>query len=62
LELIFNIGKQDYQVILDLINNPDKTADVSRREEFIDTFSGSLIADEPDDVNPKNIWITKELD
>ena len=62
LELIFNIGKQDYQEILDLVKNPDNTIAVSHREEFIDTFSGSIVADDPDNINPKDIWITKELD
>ena len=58
LELIFNIGSQDYLTLLDKVNNNQEPDNLSLRKEFIKTFAGCLSIENEDEneVNPKKIW------
>ncbi len=56
LEVIFEIGIQDYRALLNTINNMDKSDSKDLRDQFINHFSGSITVSNPDDINPKSIW------
>lgn len=56
LELIFEIGIQDYHALLEKVKNENKTDSKDLRNQFINTFSGSITVPNPDEVNPKSIW------
>ena len=56
LEIIFELGIQDYHTLLDKIKNKDRTDTKDLRNQFIHIFSGSLSVSNPDDINPKSIW------
>lgn len=56
LEIIFELGIQDYHALLNKINNKDKTDTKDLRNQFIHLFSGSLSVSNPDAINPKSIW------
>ncbi|MCF2140678.1 MAG: hypothetical protein K9W44_11545 [Candidatus Lokiarchaeota archaeon] len=62
LSLIFKIGKENYQTILDALKNREKASNSNIRDEFINSFSGILTVKDPDEINPKEIWNSKELD
>ena len=59
LELIFEIGIQDYNALLNKIRNIDTSDSKDLRSQFIDNFSGSLSVSDPDEINPKIIWEKK---
>ncbi|MHA1149584.1 MAG: hypothetical protein ACTSR8_15220 [Promethearchaeota archaeon] len=56
LEIIFELGIQDYHALLNKINNMDKLDSKDLRKQFINHFSGSLSISDPDDITPKSIW------
>ncbi len=59
LELIFELGIQDYHLLLDKVQNPQEKDDSNLRKKFIDTFCGVLSDEEPDSEevrNIKSIW------
>ncbi len=56
LEIIFELGIQDYRALLNKINNLDKTDSQAIRRKFINKFSGSITVSDPDEINPKSIW------
>ena len=56
LEVIFELGIQDYHALLEKIENRDKIDSQDSRTRFIEKFSGSITVPNPDDVNPKSIW------
>ena len=57
LEIIFEVGIQDYQYLLKKILNQDNCADKGLRKEFIQAFSGSITLDDHEEMNPKTIWV-----
>jgi len=61
LELIFELGIQDYHTLLNKINNMEKSDSKDLRAQFINQFSGSLSVSKPDEIHPKSIW-EKELE
>ena len=63
LEVIFELGTQDYQLLLKKIREPKTNVDSKLRKRFIETFSGALSIPnvDVDDTNPKLIW-EKEVD
>jgi len=56
LEIIFELGIQDYHALLNKVNNIDKMNTKDLRNQFIQLFSGSLTVSNPDDIIPKSIW------
>ncbi|MHA1104968.1 MAG: hypothetical protein ACTSPN_04510 [Promethearchaeota archaeon] len=56
LELIFELGIQDYHALLNKINNMEKSDSKDLRAQFINQFSGSLSVSKPDEIHPKSIW------
>ncbi len=56
LEIIFELGIQDYHALLNKIKNKGKTDIKDLRNQFIHLFSGSLSVSNTDDINPKSIW------
>ena len=56
LEIIFELGIQDYHALLNKIKNLDKTDSQDIRRQFINQFSGSITVEDPDEINPKSIW------
>jgi hypothetical protein len=58
LEIIFELGTQDYHALLNKIKKMDKSDSVDLRSQFIDRFSGSISVKNPDEVSPKSIWQT----
>ncbi|MHA1490323.1 MAG: hypothetical protein ACTSRI_11800 [Promethearchaeota archaeon] len=56
IEIIFELGIQDYHALLNKIKNKDRTDTKDLRNKFIHIFSGSLSVSNPDDINPKSIW------
>ena len=56
LEIIFELGTQDYHALLNKIKHMDKSDSENLRSQFIDHFSGSISVKNPDEVNPKSIW------
>jgi len=61
LELIFELGIQDYHTLLNKINNMEKSDSKDLRAQFINQFSGSLSVSKPDEIHSKSIW-EKELE
>ena len=59
LELIFELGIQDYTALLKKIRNNDISDSKDLRTQFIDDFSGTISVSDPDDINPKSIWDNK---
>jgi len=56
LEIIFELGIQDYHALLNKINNMEKSDSKDLRAQFINQFSGSLSVSKPDEIDPKSIW------
>lgn len=56
LEIIFELGVQDYHALLNKINTMEKTDSEDLRTQFINQFSGSLSVSKPDEIDPKSIW------
>jgi hypothetical protein len=58
LEVIFELGTQDYQLLLKKIREPKTNVDSKLRKRFIENFSGALSIPnvDVDDTNPKLIW------
>ncbi len=56
LEIIFELGIQDYHTLLNKIKQLEKTDSEDLRSRFVDRFSGSIYVSNPDEVNPKSIW------
>ena len=56
LEIIFELGIQDYHALLNKINNMEKSDSNDLRAQFINQFSGSLSVSKPDEINSKLIW------
>jgi len=56
LEIIFELGIQDYNALLHKINSTDKSDSKDLRAKFINQFSGSLIVSNPDEIDSKSIW------
>ena len=56
LEIIFELGIQDYHALLNKINNMEKSDSKDLRAQFINQFSGSLSVSKPDEIHPKSIW------
>ena len=61
LELIFELGIQDYRALLNKINSMEKSDSKDLRAQFINQFSGSLSVSKPDEIHLKSIW-EKELE
>ena len=61
LEIIFELGIQDYHALLNKINSIDKSISKDLRKQFIDYFSGAISVSNPDDIESKSIW-TKKLE
>jgi hypothetical protein len=61
LELLFEIGREDYDHVLEHVKKPHVTSDHDLRVNFIKKFKGVLsIPDQDvDDVQPKLIWEKK---
>jgi hypothetical protein len=56
LEIIFELGVQDYHALLNKINSMEKSDSEDLRTQFINQFSGSISVSEPDEIDPKSIW------
>nr|MDO8083365.1 hypothetical protein [Candidatus Sigynarchaeum springense] len=58
LEIIFEVGIQDYQLLKQKIQEPKKNSDGGLRSQFIERISGVLpVSDaDVDKINPKSIW------
>jgi len=56
LEIIFELGTQDYHALLNKIKKMDKSDSEDLRNQFINRFSGSISVKNPDEVSPKSIW------
>ncbi|TFG12235.1 MAG: hypothetical protein EU531_10700 [Promethearchaeota archaeon] len=56
LEIIFELGIQDYHALLNKINTMEKSDSKDLRTQFINQFSGSISVSEPDEIDPKSIW------
>jgi hypothetical protein len=56
LEIIFELGIQDYHALLDKINTMEQSDSKDLRMEFINKFSGSISVSNPDETEPKLIW------
>ena len=56
LEIIFELGVQDYHALLNKINTMEKTDSEDLRTQFINQFSGSLSVSKPNEIEPKSIW------
>ena len=56
LEIIFELGIQDYHALLNKINTMEKYDSEDLRTQFINQFSGSISVLEPDEIDPKSIW------
>ena len=61
LEIIFEVGIQDYRALLNKIIKKENSDTEDLRNRFINHFSGSLSVSNPDEINPKTIW-EKQLD
>ena len=63
LEVIFEIGTRDYQILLKKIKEPKTNVPSKLRKRFIETFSGVLSIPnvDVDDDNSKLIW-EKDVD
>ena len=61
LEIIFELGIQDYRALLDKINNIEQLDSRDLRMQFINKYSGSISVANPDEIHPKSIW-EKELE
>lgn len=59
LEIIFELGTEDYHALLDKIKSGDNSNSKDLRSQFINHFSGSINVSKPNDVNPKSIWEEK---
>ncbi|TXT53261.1 MAG: hypothetical protein BAJALOKI2v1_1090008 [Promethearchaeota archaeon] len=59
LEIIFELGTEDYHALTEKIKNRDSSTSKDLRTQFINRFSGSISVSKPNDVNPKNIWEEK---
>jgi hypothetical protein len=59
LEIIFELGTEDYHTLLDKIKSRDNSDSKELRSQFIDHFSGSITVSKPNDVNPEAIWEEK---
>lgn len=57
LELIFDITKDDYDLLLQNIKNGTKKDDIDLRKSFINTFSG-VLNEVDEEIDPKSIWVT----
>ncbi len=56
LEIIFELGIQDYHALLKKIQTRDKNDSKDLRNQFIHLFSGSISVSNPDEISPKSIW------
>jgi hypothetical protein len=56
LEIIFELGIQDYRALLDKINNMGQSDSKDLRMQFINKYSGSISVSNPDEIQPKSIW------
>lgn len=56
LELIFELGTQDFSALLNKIRNDIHIDSKDLRQQFTKEFSGSISVPDPDDINPKSIW------
>jgi hypothetical protein len=61
LEIIFELGIQDYHALLDKIKNMEQSDSKNLRMQFINKYSGSISVSNPDEIPPKSIW-EKELE
>ncbi|MBD3230528.1 MAG: hypothetical protein GF329_20280 [Candidatus Lokiarchaeota archaeon] len=61
LEIIFELGSQDYNALLKKIRNTTTSDSKDLRSQFIEDFSGSISVSDPDEINPKIIW-EKEIE
>ena len=59
LEIIFELGTEDYYALLDKIKSKDNSNSKDLRSQFISRFSGSISVSDPNNVNPKTIWKEK---
>ncbi len=56
LEIIFEVGTQDYQNLIRKILKQDNYQDKNLRKEFIQTFSGVITIIDQEEITPKSIW------
>ena len=56
LEIIFELGIQDYHALLDKIKNMEQSDSKNLRMQFINKYSGSISVSNPDEIQPKSIW------
>jgi hypothetical protein len=58
LEIIYEIGTQDYERLLKKIQGSDKNDEKELRNKFIERFSGVLSIPDLDEIEitPKSIW------
>ena len=58
LEIIFEVGIQDYHYLIKKILHPETLEDDTLRQKFIEDFSGCLTLDDgDDDIDAKSIWV-----
>ncbi len=58
LEIIFEVGIQDYHLLIQKIQEPKKKGDGGLRSQFIAQLSGALSVSDADvdEIDPKSIW------
>jgi hypothetical protein len=59
LQIIFELGIQDYNALLKKIGNTTTSDSKNLRIQFIDNFSGSISASNPNEIKSKIIWEKK---
>ncbi|MHA1672843.1 MAG: hypothetical protein ACTSYI_04390 [Promethearchaeota archaeon] len=59
LEVIFDLGSEDYQLLLSKIQHNYPKDEISLRNQFIETFSAALDVEESDNIDPKSIWVSQ---
>jgi hypothetical protein len=58
LEIIFEVGIQDYHLLVKKVQEPKKSVDGGLRSQFIAQISGALSVSDADvdKSNPKSMW------
>ena len=60
LEIIFDLGKEDYDKLVEKVRSSLSESSIIERKEFIKNFAGCLDLAEGDDIDFRPIWNQEE--